>query len=135
MKTTELRIGNLIEYKGEILPVSSLHCDDTFRLQKGEESIGCFSACNANGVQLTEEWLLKFGFITKWNDGGRNVLRTEWSIKGMTLFFNTRGSDKKTACIWHDIGFDSSVRIKHVHQLQNLYFALTGEELLTARTE
>jgi hypothetical protein len=31
--------------------------------------------------------------------------------------------------IYFSYGFEKSIELKYVHQLQNLYFALTGEEL------
>jgi len=60
-------------------------------------------------IPLTEEWLTKFGF--KKDDG----------------FFNKDG-------VWltPDFGLDGInpfKPIKYVHQLQNLFFAITGEEL------
>jgi len=121
MKTTELRIGNLIEYMGEVLPICSLHSDDTFRLQKESESIGCFSACNANGVPLTEEWLLKFGF-EKRSDFFIHTQNDEY--KSTTVInYDNKLNLYKFACqnFWYEL--------KNVHQLQNLYFALTGDEL------
>lgn len=58
---------------------------------------------------LTEEWLLKFGIETDF---------LQWSIqKHVDGYLIYRGH----GCI--------HVVIKYVHQLQNLYFALTGKEL------
>ena len=61
-------------------------------------------------VPLTEEWLLKFGF--------KKAYETYYQYKDFIL------NDK---FIMMDI--DITIQLKHVHQLQNLYFALTGEEL------
>ena len=54
-------------------------------------------------IPLTEECLLRFGFESK----------------NPVLFTNSDG----------DSFYLDDTKIKHVHQLQNLYFALTGEEL------
>lgn len=97
---------------GSITRVSG---DDTF-----------FETCNYKPIELTEEWLLKFGFIpNKYKDEyticpyGKNtyVLDKEYTDKGE----------------W-DFCYEEAylVTIKYVHQLQNLYFALTGEELTDA---
>jgi hypothetical protein len=62
-------------------------------------------------IPLTEEWLLKFGFKKSswgWIKNGVNIQ------KGFTLAFSSN---------------KNSIEIKHLHQLQNLYFALTGQEL------
>lgn len=63
-------------------------------------------------IPLTEEWLLKFGFELK--NWGIKV----WYLKGFEI-------DQH----FYLKGIDWGVRFKYVHQLQNLYFALTGKEL------
>jgi hypothetical protein len=77
-------------------------------------------------ISLTEDWLLKFGFI-------RNGSYLNWSIS----YFFIREEKKLT--IEGEYGFCASITyrdkfamismLKYVHELQNLYFALTGEEL------
>ncbi len=59
-------------------------------------------------IPLTEEWLLKFGLM---------------SIKTELGFWNNGDA------IYFSYGFEKSIELKYLHQLQNLYFALTGEEL------
>lgn len=124
----ELRIGNLIAsaaMKGIYSAVVVMTAD---RVNGSNQKY-------YNPIPLTEDWLLEFGFTTDWNDGGKPVLRTEWKVKDLTVFYHTRGLDKKTACLWHDIGFETGVKIRYVHQLQNLYFALTGRELELVNSE
>ena len=65
-----------------------------------------------NPIPLTEEWLLKFGF-KKISEIG------DYSNGNMTVIL----------AISNKIYTLKRKRINHVHQLQNLYFALTGEEL------
>ena len=115
MKTNELRIGNYLFAKGtEVIRFTSF-----------------FGLCNIESyperytpIPLNEEWLLKFGFNIKeriWFSKKTNIawIRFEVSIKDKRcILFNTK---KFEFC---DILFP-----KYVHQLQNLYFALTGEEL------
>jgi hypothetical protein len=102
MKATELRIGNYVDLGGGR------------NLYQIQDEI--FGSLNLNPIALTEEWLLKFGFkyYKSWN---------YWQIKGEHRL-------KVYPC---NISFDFRERfhfeIKEVHQLQNLYFALTGEEL------
>jgi hypothetical protein len=67
-------------------------------------------------IPLTEDWLLKFGFektfITKihcnFNKGTFSLLKRDNHIE-----------------IWYE-----NINVQYVHQLQNLYFALTNEELI-----
>lgn len=76
------------------------------------------------GIPLTKEWLLKFGF---------DFSIDTWYLKGVAIW-ETECCDAKGN---EEIGFFYELRdvgmmdmnIKYVHQLQNLYFSLTGEEL------
>ena len=148
MKATELRIGNwvyAINRRGGIhipenAPLKALQIgvfnSEVLPIDTSPASVTewiVVSNTDISPIPLTEQILVEFGFKTNWNDGGKQVLRTEYRTKGLTLYFHTRGKDKKTACMWHDVGFDTDLRVAYVHQLQNLYFALTGTEL--TRTE
>ena len=73
-------------------------------------------------IPLTEEWLGKFGF--KKIEGSNNYYHPK---TGSICFTKV--------CEPHNYylvktGFGSGLTsVKYIHQLQNLYFALTGEEL------
>jgi len=70
-------------------------------------------------IQLTKEWLLKFGFEFDEEDDGyqKGKYKVSVSDEGCLFFIN--------------IGYypEEIAEFNYVHQLQNLYFALTGEEL------
>ncbi len=115
MNANELRTGNYIlistlqedgDFKNELFSVNSTIIRDA-------EHYG--SEWNAEPIPLTEEWLLKFGFekINHRIDG--IIYKKAWLRLTEVLMADWRGGY---------IG-----RIECVHQLQNLYFALTGEEL------
>ena len=78
-----------------------------------------------NPIPLTEEWLIKFGFKKK-----ENSLFT----KKLEYIYNSLKycEDYK---IWiyyndnNDAACNSIADLNFVHELQNLYFALTNEEL------
>jgi len=70
-------------------------------------------------IPLTEEWLLKFGF--------KNYERLRFSLGG-TLIVDLE--DFTVGINECDVFWFLSNDIMYVHQLQNLYFALTGEELV-----
>lgn len=81
-------------------------------------------------IPLTEQLLLKFGFA--WDDA-------DPIQQGRSLFLNINGritivfylGNSSNLSLEQDgklIDFPSGI-VKYVHQLQNLYFALTGEEL------
>lgn len=116
MGANELRIGNIVGYKGtsEIAFVELIHknhfdCRDEF----GEFTPNA----KYEPIPLTEEWLLKFGFK-----------RIE--VEGYPVFLNKIFAiefyEEESDVLFENI---SIAQIKYVHQLQNLYFALTGEEL------
>ena len=117
MKTQELRIGNLIQ-QGEITMISNSNVwidDDIFLTDEIEP------------IPLTEEWLLKFGFITF----DSKQIYNEWFLNfdGILKYkiFHSKYTGVEEFTMPHS---DKPIKLKHVHQLQNLYFALTGEELI-----
>jgi hypothetical protein len=59
-------------------------------------------------IPLTEEWLLRLGF-NGWDKGNFTMVLSNGNFI--------------------EFGYVIAKNIKHVHQLQNLYFALTNEEL------
>ncbi len=118
IKANELRIGNYIFYRGEILEeVSSIFCEDLFdRINDLDES-------NYDAIPLTEEWLMKLGFdIIRTLEKGANpilgIFVTSISLKTVPNFKITFSGS-----------LEYEVGVKYVHQLQNLVFVMTGEEL------
>ena len=83
--------------------------------------INSVSESDLKPIPLTEEWLVRFGFfINHWES--ERIEETVYQHQGITIFY----SDIVDAWVFPDI---ENVEIKYVHQLQNLYFALTGSEL------
>ncbi len=70
-------------------------------------------------IPLTEEWLLKLGF-----EYTESVLEKELPQIGI-IFWSAQASNFKV--VRFNSNFYCSVR--YVHELQNLYFAITGKEL------
>ena len=114
MKETDLRIGNLVNYEtleGDVL-TNVIDWQDLKWLSEDEQS---FNLAHSP-IPLTQEWLLKFGFeVYEFNDK-----ENQYGFKDRLIVIRDG--------LFCDYG--SSVIIKHVHQLQNLYFALTGTELI-----
>ncbi len=101
MKANELRIGNYVFDRYKITQV------DKYFYQSAE----CFWTNEFKPIPLTEEWLLKFGFEKKDDD---------YIFNGFSFTF-----DENT--FYNHVG--KITNIYYVHQLQNLYFALTNDEL------
>ena len=115
MKANELRIGNLLREKvtKTELKVIELTENNIVTYVIDRSLYPLYSGWKMEPIPLTEEWLFKFRFVY-------NPHSSEFHGKNM-IFHN-----------WiKDRGYVSwgSTQIKYVHQLQNLYFALTGEEL------
>jgi hypothetical protein len=79
-------------------------------------------------IPITEEWLLRFKFY-KWGKyelwKQRLSYRTHLKHDGFTIDTSKRRSDLMRLNTY------PFTKIQYVHQLQNLYFALTGRELTT----
>ena len=115
MKSSELRIGNYVYFHGDVEEINMV---DGYGIIGREEQPSC-PIEEFEPIPLTEEWLLKFGFEK--NDNNQFILM-EGSVD---ILFN------KDLNGWTCDGINFSINMtEHVHQLQNLYFALTGEELI-----
>jgi len=140
MKTSELRIGNLIngiyyEYENDgdseeiehtvVCKVVTLDVADMCEYPifvYSDEEIEHFS--EFEGIDLTEEWLLKFGFNAKSvNHNFRIDSDIDFQISSGQRVIET--NERSSFYLENNFG----TKINYVHQLQNLYFALTGEEL------
>jgi hypothetical protein len=125
IKATELRIGNYVKlmynYEDfETLQVTLVDISDI------EKKNGDFEP-----IPLTEEWLFKFGFKNTDKDDNDYIIYTD-ANHDYYLQIDTRRRDGKYTILdnsFDDLRAFSMVDIVSVHQLQNLYFALTGEEL------
>lgn len=125
MKSIELRIGNLINYPNwnidgtaALFRIRDIYTDNgKIGLTNGVIQLPSTKLDYINPIPLTEEWLLKFGF---------HYTNDEWIVlfwvNGRVIF-----AIEYTGKIF--IEAKTRVHIKYVHQLQNLYFALTEEEL------
>lgn len=122
IQASELMIGNLISFEGLICIINKIDEQGVVvKFQKNNE-LEWIDLFQFYPIPLTEEWLLKFGFeITKQTKEDNNI----WTFKGSECKFELEQIIKFH--LYDNMHFGTE--IKHVHQLQNLYFALTGEEL------
>lgn len=127
MKSNELRIGNLVQDRnGVIMRVVSIHEDGTIYCDfEGNvwENVWGFNDNNpCFGVELTEEILLKCGFDWyKLNDDLGYALK---KVSCGIVFKYDIHDFEVSVFVNNEV-----VSVKHLHQLQNLYFALCGKEL------
>lgn len=109
IKASELRIGNIVEVEGQIWGIL-----DSRLLVRIEREPDC-----ANPVPLSPEWLERMGFKTFAGTLQLDCLGIDARSNEMECLFSSRDD-------WEPMG---AKPLQYVHQLQNLFFALTGQEL------
>ena len=144
LKASDLRIGNLVNVPREdqspfridlIEYACEEFCKVGMNVNKFDTPFGVIDGHpitwelpDLNGIPLTEEWLLKFGFKHDLYDdrfafemGATDYVvekQDDWYFIGVK--YNTSKGNSIVYFSWN---------IYHVHQLQNLYHALTDQEL------
>jgi hypothetical protein len=109
LRASELRVGNITS-----MGVVYLIEDDVFRVANNDGDTFKNTWAEIKPIPLTCVWLLKFGF-------------QKFKGDNLDCFLN----DFETSCnmkllFWKGTQINN---IKYLHQLQNLYYSLTGEEL------
>ena len=128
MKANELRIGNLVkidcpDFENKIQSIPNIH-------EKGVLINGNpYSLLELQPIPLTEEWLLRFGFRKKASFSDHTI---HIDMTNILCLDNDNNESEFSAVSIYDV--DEGVwiyleSIQYVHQLQNLYFVLSREEL------
>lgn len=132
MEANELRIGNYFGCDGDILQVTNINEHGIFGGKIAIKNTGMRTNSGQKyPIEITEEWLLRFGFEKRKTDlsdyeyfkfisGSESI---SWFQDGSCAVGGSYEEIQKGIC------YCSNAIINHVHQLQNLYFSLTGEEL------
>lgn len=133
IKENELRIGSRLLYHvnedGIEWDICTIDWQDLKWISEDPEGFNN----KHKPVPLTEEWLLKFGFVKntypnlhwfKCIDNGDKFSIVEhrqyYSNKHLSFYFNCGGLNNYSSI---------DLQLINLHHLQTLYFALTGEEL------
>lgn len=116
MKNKDLRIGNL--FQDVYNHVYEVTAGTLMYLRDADDE----QAKNVKHILLSDQWLLKFGFAEK---------EKMYSIQhGCIKYTLTEDHHGFVLGIVRSVNIEWFCwEIKYVHQLQNLYFSLTGEEL------
>jgi hypothetical protein len=120
IKAIELRIGNWFNlYDNYNSQVTGLTNTGSVWFVKGPNNKECaFSTSMIKPIPLNEEWLLKFGF---------SFVKLDNSYK--TRFLRIRLLTSGNVAHLTNEGYLYQIKLDYVHQVQNLYFTLHGEEL------
>lgn len=116
VSVTDFRVGNLVHYriqddedeKNDYFEVSEIDVSDLSLLSSVIDY-------DYQPILISEEWLLKFGFIS-------NSYQDRYENEVIHIEINNIRNPTE---LW----IDRMPHIKYIHQLQNLYHALTGSEL------
>lgn len=130
MDIQELRVGNIVttvegtkHYKKE-LEVENI-INNNYNIDEPLTNVNGYSLSELKPIPLTEEWLLKMGFSCNgWSYVFGNFVFHAQGVNEDGSFRNTEFHFKNNK---GDIVI--SFIINNVHQLQNVFFSLTGREL------
>ena len=124
MKANELRIGNYVEYNGIIETCYSIR-QSGVDFNRGKTNKGNITQSYVwdaiQPIPITEQWLIDFGFEKR-----ERFYNIPIKNKGILwVYLEREFCELGTRC-----GYSfAEIDCKHIHQLQNLHFALTGTEL------
>ena len=109
MKKQELRIENYVSHEGTVKKIASIELFQLCYLYYGGYNI-CVYLTEIEPIPLNDEWCKKLGLdVYEANVENEHIMLNRLINPVRYYYQNTE--------------------IKTVHQLQNLYFALTGNEL------
>lgn len=128
-----LRVGNLVFKGTRLVRVCSIMEHDKridvepVLILKNPSHAGCATLSSCTFIPITKDWLKKLGwqYLQGRTDG--DLTRDAWKAKLEIDFIDgviqikSRYAEVET--------YQKLDHIKYVHQLQNLYYFLTGEEL------
>ena len=120
--SNQLRIGNYIEFNEEssiviVKEISEYGIAVNNTNPDGEDFYTEYDQFIA--IEITEEWLIKLGFKGYEDEEDNSI----FELNGFNII---RNLFKKEFFLYD---YMSDVEVKYVHELQNLYFALTKQEL------
>lgn len=128
MKANEFRVTNLVNYNGEMFPIIFI-CLDSVVLIRKDQSTFTVKLDRIKPISITDKILLSCGFKKRKSCFGYWI----YEIMFQHTVFSVEEVDLGL-CYFY-IGNTHVTQTRYVHELQNLYFSITGEELVFSSTE
>ena len=137
MEAKDLRIGNIVNLisrsgiTGIVTEIGSHENEPYIRCKDVNEGI-CLNLNNRKsvyGVPISEIWLIKFGFKKELLSDASGYYYTLEFVKDKYCDLSISSGDKNGFIKVTLFPYDEWFRYKFVHELQNLFFAITGNEL------
>lgn len=128
IKANDLRLGNALHYQSSdgSISVCILDLDG---LKFAIESPSKFNM-HYSPINLTEEILILLGFSNE--DYNAGYMGIDFKSGNMILDFvlcKPKSKGDWNDCFTYDLEFHRFVSVEYVHELQNLYYVITGNEL------
>jgi hypothetical protein len=123
----ELRIGSKVASPKHGLAIATIAGIATNNIVMLEEVSTYDFSSDIEPIPVTAEWLLGTGFVDEGpHDNGDHF----WTQKDLNV-----GFDGEAFSYYDDWGIHYLGICKHIHQFQNHFYCLTGEELTIKETE
>lgn len=123
LTASELRLGNWIN-NGMLDKIEQCSIGELLAMSQCEIA---GKTLPIEGIPLTEDWLRRFRF----EQHPRQTERWFWNVNGWHMIYDEEAENWDVCPFVAVEGPQLTIgkSIKYVHQLQNLFFALTGTEL------
>lgn len=121
IKSNEVRINNLLQCNGVYCRVRNI---DNCIAVAGRDKHFFSHDGDLQGIPLTPEILEKCGFVFKSGDSDN-----DWYFKNIKHIVLSADESTGFNTVFVSCGAYAITEITYLHQLQNLFFSLTGEEL------
>lgn len=119
----DLRIGNFVHTAIGFGDGVNIIIDKISQISHDSVMLSLYDGIKINydaiqGIPITPEWMERFGF--------KKVVDNGWPVRYVLDDYNEYFEDKEWIINGDRI---TSVELEYVHQLQNLYFAIVGNEM------
>ena len=125
IKTNDLRLNNLVKWNDSVQKITAIAFGNCL-LDKNPTADYPVKITEIEPIKLTEEWIKKAGFKEIKFLNEYHVQEKGYKYLDMIIRYGVFDGHR----FLFDFANGKCVNLKYVHQLQNLYFSITGEELV-----